>query len=271
MEQGVKPIWVVLFVILIAFAAVGGGAYFLWPKVKGFIAKKAESVVTQKTDTAAPPATTTTAATNTAPPKVAEASVNVVTTTSTPPPATTTTQPPTPVLIEEKPPVKTTTVAPPPVQITETVAPPVKKQPPPPRVEEETPPPPPVASSVETYVDGSDDSDTNDRALERARQLLRGVKSVEVHGGSLNQVLLDALKDEVPYIRVADRANVVIRFDGKVEGIGRGRKMREGHGTVTKNGRVVFSYELPNEVYRLGLPPANAFARVLSDVFTEED
>jgi len=265
MEQGVKPVWVVLFVVLIAFAAVAGGGFLLWPKVKGFLAKKTASIT--QTQTTEPPPTTTTAATTTEPAKIAEASVNVVTTTSTPPPQITETTATTATIIENKPPVVVTppVIKKPPVQVTETVTPPIKKE-----TREEDPPPPPPVYSGETYVDGSDDSDANDRALQRARNLLRGVKSVEVQGGALNQVLIEALKDEVPFINITDNANVVIRFNGKIEGIGRGRKVREGHGTVTKNGRVVFSYELPNEVYRLGLPPANAFARVLSDVFSEE-
>jgi serine/threonine protein kinase len=267
MEQGVKPIWVVLFVVLIAFGAVGGGAFLLWPKVKGFLAKKTASITQTQTQTTEPVSIATTATTATEPAKIAEASVNVVTTTSTPPPQITEATATTATIIENKPPV---VITPPvikkrPVQVTETVAPPIKKE-----TREEEPPPPPPVYSGETYVDGSDDSDTNDRALQRARNLLRGVKSVEVHGGALNQVLIEALKDEVPFISIADNASVVIRFNGKIEGIGRGRKVREGHGTVTKNGRVVFSYDLPSETYRVGLPPTHAFARVLSDVFTEE-
>jgi serine/threonine-protein kinase len=269
MEQGIKPIWVVLVVLLVVFGGMAGGAIVLWPKVKSFISKKTTDVVTQTTDTAPPPATTTTAP----PAKVAEASVNVVTTTS----ETTTTPPETATLIENKPTVATTTTQapPPPIptpQVTETVAPPpVKKprvEPPPPREEEEEPAPAP-SGYVETYIDGGDDAETNDRALEKARHLLRGAKTVEVHGGALQEVLIGALKDDIPFLRISDNASVVIRFEGKVEGVGRGRKVREGHGTVTRNGRVVFRYELPNEIYRIGLPPANAFARVLSDVFEE--
>ncbi len=264
MEQGIKPIWVVLGVLLIGFAAIAGGGLLLWPKVKSMIASKPPV-----TETAPPPVTTTTQAPQAT---VAEASVNVVPTDTAPQIIeTTTTQ--SPVLSA---PITTTTAAPP---ATTTYKPPVVVEKPPVVVEkppvkqrEEEPPPPPVysTSSVETYVDGSDDADANDRALEHARQLLRGVKAVEIHGGALEQVLIEAMKDEVPFIRVADNAGVVIRFDGKVEGIGRGRKTREGRGTVTKNGRVVFRYEMPNETYRIGLPPANAFARVLSDVFTDD-
>jgi serine/threonine-protein kinase len=260
MEQGIKPIWVVLGVLLIAFAAIAGGGLLLWPKVKSLIASKPPV-----TETEPPPAVTTT--TQAPQGQLAEASVNVVPTETTPQIIETATTE-SPVLSA---PITTTTAAPP----STTYKPPVVEKPPivekpPVETQREEEPPPPVSSSVETYVDGSDDSDTNDRALEHARQLLRGVKAVEVHGGALEQVLISAMGDEVPFIRVADNARVVIRFDGRVEGIGRGRKTREGHGTVTKNGRVVFRYELPNETYRIGLPPANAFARVLSDVFTDD-
>src|ERR1051325_5598215 len=40
MEQGIKPIWVVLFVLLIAFAAIAGGGLLLYPKVKSMFASK---------------------------------------------------------------------------------------------------------------------------------------------------------------------------------------------------------------------------------------
>jgi len=136
--------------------------------------------------------------------------------------------------------------------------------------EVEPPPPPPAAFSGEAYVDGGGDDDANERLLASLRSQLRGVKSVEVHGGALQEPLVGALKDDIPFLQIANNASVVIRFEGRIDGIGRGRKVREGHGTITKNGRVIFRYELPTETYRVGLPPTHAFARVLSDAFSED-
>ena len=261
-EQGIKPIYVVL-VVLLAFGALAAGGVLLWPKIKGMFEKE-----TAVTETAAPP--TTTATTTTAePPKISEANVNVVSTTSEQPAQTATlTETTSPVLSAPIPPPVTTTTAAPPPHITETVATykPPKQEAPPPREEE----PPVIASAGETYTDGGGDDDTNDRALEYLRQQVRGVKTVAVRGGGMQEQLIGALKDDMPFLRVSDSASVVIRFEGRLDGVGRGRKVREGHGTITKNGRVIFRYELPNEVYRIGLPPAHAFARVLSDAFSED-
>ena len=262
LEQGVKPVYVVLFVVLIAFAAIAVGGLILWPKVKGFLDRKPAVTQTQPP----PPVTTTTAP----PAKVAEASVNVITTTSEPPTATivettttaTATQPPVKNTTTTRPPVTTTTAAPPPP--TETVAPPPPKKRVEPREVE-----PPAEGFAETYVDGGGDEDSNERALEHLREQLRGVKTVEVRGGAMQEPLTSALKEDIPFLRFSDNASVVIRFEGRLDGIGRGRKVREGRATITKNGRVIFRYELPNEVYRVGLPPTHAFARVVSDAFTE--
>jgi hypothetical protein len=44
-----------------------------------------------------------------------------------------------------------------------------------------------------------------------------------------------------------------------------GRKRRSAHASISRNGRVVFRYELPPETYRVGDNPAEAFARILGD------
>jgi serine/threonine protein kinase len=252
MESGIKPVWVVLFVILIAVAAIAGGGFLLYPKVKGFLAAK----LTKTTDTAVTTTTMTIGTTTTAePPKTSSASLTVV-----PPPTTTTAE--TSTLVET-----TTTQAPPPPPPTQTtttasptlssqiITPPIKK----PHVDEEPPQP---AFNGESYIDGGDNPDANARALRFLRNQVRGVKNVEAHG----EDLVDALQTEMPNLEIVDNANVEIRFSGRFD-VSRGIRTREGHGTVLKNGRVIFRWEMPGETLKYGTPPWNAFARTLSDAF----
>ncbi|HEY0139537.1 MAG TPA: serine/threonine-protein kinase [Thermoanaerobaculia bacterium] len=173
--------------------------------------------------------------------------------------------------------VATTTIAPPPVPVTTTtVAPPPRREeprveaPPPVQRQEEPAPEPvreePVAASGETYIDGGDDEDLNDRLIERMQNELRGTTRVSIRGSGALQ-LAAALRAEFPNLTITDDAPVVIRFDGTLERLGRGRKRREGHGVITKNGRVIFRYQLPSEVYRVGATPIEAFVGVLGDAF----
>ena len=251
MEAGVKPVWVVLFVIFIAIAAIGGGGFLLYPKVKGLLAAKpVKTDRTNKTDTTATTDRTTTTA---EPAKIAQASVNVV------PPTTTTAE--TATLIE----TTTTQAPPPPVKITETVAPPPVKKlhvEPPPRNDDVEPPQP--AFNGEAYIDGGDNPDANARALRFLRNQVRGVKNVEAHG----EDLADAIQTEMPYLNIVSNANVEIRFSGSFD-VSRGIRTREGHGTVLKNGRIIFKWELPRESTKFGAPAQNAFARTLSDAFSD--
>ncbi|HUP59057.1 MAG TPA: protein kinase [Thermoanaerobaculia bacterium] len=264
-SKGINPLVVVgVFLVLFGIAAAAG--VLLWPRVKTMLDRPQEVAQTETV-------TTTTAAPEPQS-KVAEASVSVVTTTSEPAPvpvptatiieripATTTTQAPSPI---------TTTTATP--LLTETIAPPPPKKrivaPEPAPVREE-PVYQPAPSNLLTYIDGNDDG-SNDDALERLRQQTRGVRQIEVHGGAMNDQLAEAIKDQLPHVRIMSSAPIEIRFEGKLEFTGRGRKTREARATVYKNGRPIFRYELPTEVYRVGLPPAHAFARVLSDAFEEE-
>ena len=68
-------------------------------------------------------------------------------------------------------------------------------------------------------------------------------------------------------LTISDDAKVSIRFNGSVTRMRFGRKRREGRGSITKNGQTIFRYEMKPEEYRVGDTPAEAFARVLSDVF----
>jgi len=83
----------------------------------------------------------------------------------------------------------------------------------------------------------------------------------------MRQDVIDSIRENVANVSVVDFADVVVQFHGSLEPLGRGRKLRSARATVKKNGRVVFRYELPREVYRVGATPAEAFARVLSDAF----
>jgi hypothetical protein len=60
---------------------------------------------------------------------------------------------------------------------------------------------------------------------------------------------------------------LVIRFEGTIDRLGRGRKRREAHAAILKNGRVIFRYDLPSETYRVGSTPVEAFVSVLGDAF----
>ena len=68
-------------------------------------------------------------------------------------------------------------------------------------------------------------------------------------------------------LSVADGSDVVVHFNGTVTRLRLGRKRRAAEASITKNGRPVFRYEMKPEDYRVGDTPAEAFARVLSDVF----
>ncbi|HSP16334.1 MAG TPA: serine/threonine-protein kinase [Thermoanaerobaculia bacterium] len=182
------------------------------------------------------------------------ASVEVV----SPAPATTTTAPTT----SSVPP--TTTSAAPPAAAPAKKKPPVFEKPKAPEPAAPVPAPPPV--SVRAYVDGGGgDSDVNDRALSDAKRHLNGVTGVAVRGSNAEMVkdLTDKLKREG--VTVSDGAETVITFDATIERLGRGKKRRSAQATVTRNGRVVFRYELPAEEYRVGDTPVEAFVHVFAD------
>jgi hypothetical protein len=156
------------------------------------------------------------------------------------------------------------------------VQPPVKRpevKKPDPVVEEEPEPEPappvrrpepsgPVTPAAGVYVDGGDNEDANERALEVLRKELRGVREVELRGDMYNWVQRTVRNAG---LSIVDSAEVIINFEGKYEQLGRGRKKRSARVTITKRGKPIFRYVLPEEVYRVGDAPPEAFARVLSD------
>ena len=259
-KQGSMLPLAVLGVVLLLFAGVAAFAmYKYWP----FGKRDAETQIAETT-TQAVTTTTTQAAT------VAATSVDV-----TEPVATTTTAEPPPVIVET-----TQTVAPPPVVTTTTAAPPkprptpvekpktpVREEPPAeaPAPREET-----ATFNAPTYVDGGDDDHRNDRALDSLRRALRGTNTVALRAGGMTPELARSLREHFPNLRFEAEADVVIRFEGTYERRPRMLKRRAAMATVTKNGRVVFRYQLPDEVYRTGDTPVEAFTRVLANAMEEE-
>jgi eukaryotic-like serine/threonine-protein kinase len=227
----------------------------------------------RKTADVEPPAqiarTTTSAPVQTAPPPQAtapQASVEVVTTT---PIATTSSEPL--VTTSSPPPTLATTTRPP---VIATQAPVTRQKQPPPVVpppkprETEQPRPPVQATSVRPFIDGdTGDADVNEELVSELSTKLIGVTSIAVRGTANDQqkTLIDRLKRND--ITVADNATTVVDFDGTLEQMGRGKKRRSARATITKDGRVIFRYELPPEEYRVGDSPAEAFARILSEAF----
>jgi eukaryotic-like serine/threonine-protein kinase len=164
-------------------------------------------------------------------------------------------------------PVTTTTQA-----VAQPVVPPqVHKKPvvierPKPEPVREPEPEPPAPVAVRAYVEGGD-SDANDRLLSDLRQHLSGVTKIAVRGSNPEMVqhLTTRLQKELSNVTVADSADTIVNFDGVLERLGRGKKRRSAQATISKNGRVIFRYEMPPEEYRVGDTPAEAFARVLTD------
>jgi len=121
---------------------------------------------------------------------------------------------------------------------------------------------PPIA--IATYTDGGDRG-TNRALLDKLRNDLAGVNKIALQAGAMQDELSNALTHEIPTLAIVDSAPVTIRFNGTFEHLGRGRKRRAAQATVTKNGRVIFRYEMPSEEYRVGATPVEAFADVMSN------
>jgi eukaryotic-like serine/threonine-protein kinase len=210
----------------------------------------------RRQDNATPPSTTISAQTPQPAPAQAHTNVDVV----SPAPITIAN----PVLTQ---PATTTTQA-----ITQTIPPPVRKAPtvvekprqPEPVRQQEPEKPAPVP--VRAYVEGGD-SDANERVLSDLKQQLQGVTRIAVHANNAEMLkgLTDRLKKDVSSVTIADGAETTVDFNGVLDHIGRGKKRRSAQASVSKNGRVIFRYEMPAEEYRVGDTPAEAFARVLGE------
>ena len=121
--------------------------------------------------------------------------------------------------------------------------------------------------SPDPYVEGGDSS-ANEAALNAARAKLHGVTRVSVDSrgdADLGTQLATRLRGM--NLTVADGSDVVLHFRGAVTRMRFGRKSRAAEASITKNGQPVFRYEMKPEEYRVGDNPAEAFARVLGDIF----
>jgi serine/threonine protein kinase len=259
-----------------SLAALGSimGALILAIIVMLFIllrpSKQPAATVAETTTTVATTSSATTTTAEVAPPPAPVDTATVApvteTTTTTAAVATDTVAPP------PAPEPQTQTVAP---VVTQTVAPkpkrPKKVVTPPPApvpvavVPAPAPAPAPAPVTVVRYVEGGDGS-TNDAAVAATRREIGSPSSIAIRGegdADLTTKLVNIVKGKVG---VSDGADVVINFNGHIERRGFGRKTRSGNATISKNGQVLFRYEMAPENYRTGDDPAEAFARVLMDV-----
>ena len=119
------------------------------------------------------------------------------------------------------------------------------------------------------YVDGPGRHAGNDRALARLRHELHGVKEVVLLGGGKDMHLMvyRALHRYIPDLQFSGDSNVMIRFDGTPERLGRDRQYLAASATITKDGRVIFRYDLPS-----GDPAAaaDAFAQTIAEAFSDQ-
>ncbi len=274
LRAGLHPAYVIGFV---AFMLLAIGALILWPNFNrtGPIGGLAET-----TTTAAPVASTadTTATIAPTPAQTAATSLTVTSATAdstqlsapvTTTTAITATQPP-PTQVADATPSRTATTSHvrPPAARPRNTRPAETDSSDEARGDESDEPSVPAFSRTATYRDGGD-SAANDRAMAILRRELRGTTTVALRAGGMTGELARALHENFPNLVFSGEADVVIRFNGRSERAGLGRRRRAAQATIEKNGRVIFRYELPDEVYRVGQGSVEAFANVLSDAFEE--
>jgi serine/threonine-protein kinase len=247
MRKGLNPAYIVA---LVAVAALLAGGVALWPRGM-------RQPIVRTANTAVPPATKPVAVTTTtiaAPETSTSGAAMTVSASTTPPPVQ---------ITSAAPPSRPAAVAPVPTP----TAPQPAREPAPEAVAEE-PRPAAMSGPVATYVDG-DDSGMNERAVDRLRAELQGTTTVALRAGGMQVEMMRALRENFPELQFEAYAPVTIRFEGNFNRLGRGRKRRSAVATVEKNGKVIFRYELPDETYRVGMSPAESFARVLADAMQE--
>ncbi len=242
-------------VLLFAVVAVGGGAVLLWPSIRHAIAPEAKTP---------PPVTASTA---TEPARSATSSISVT-------PSTTTTT----TASDDKPLLTASAVVTPPrdaVNPALTLAKP--KQPADQKVAVVTRP---VDTSetelVQTetvqkprnpavFVEAPGHLRRNDRAMDRLHEELRGVKEVSLLAGRHQLEVYRALHRVLPELTFNAEAPVIIRFDMTPERLGRERANLSAGATIEKNGRVIFRYDLPNNVDPGSA--ADSFAQTVAEAF----
>jgi len=125
-----------------------------------------------------------------------------------------------------------------------------------------------AGTSFPTYTEGGAKI-ANESAINVARMQLRNVKQVALIGTAGHAILMSQLADFLrdSGLTVVDGADVVIYFNASNEHLRLGRKRRSAEVTITRHGRPVLRYVMPVEDYRVGDNPAEAFARIASDIF----
>ena len=265
-KSSILPWMIVIFILLLGTA--GGAAWY----IKKQLLEEPTRPGTQVAQNTTSPATQSASMANvnvTVPSTTSAASSTTETTASTPP---TITEP------------QTNTIAPTPQPQPEPQ--PVRPRPRPQPVIEPTPQPAPQPAADTAESDASDeeppankylkaqpfveggDGRSNDYAIAEARRQLTGLNHVAIAGGAdptLQMELASLLRRNG--VQVLPSSDIVVHFDGAVERLQRGRKQRSAHASITRKGRVVFRYEMAPEEYRVGDDPAEALARVLSNIF----
>ena len=125
------------------------------------------------------------------------------------------------------------------------------------------------STSFPTYTEGGADI-ANQSALNVARMQLKNVKQVALIGAGGHAILMNQVAE---YLRdnglaVVDGSDVVIYFNAQLDRLGRGRKRRSADVTITRHGRPVLRYVMPAEEYRVGDNPAEAFGRIVNEIFS---
>jgi len=249
-RSGIKPIFVVLFVVLVLAAAGGAALAF-----KATFGKKPETAVTETT------ATTTTAVAKPATAVVTatpDAEVtNIVGTATT---ATVATNPAGTITVSRDPRPIAGKVAPPSQQTVQNND----------ASEDAETEPEPLTNrvrSVAVYVDGPGSVGANDRALQRLRQELRGVERVALHAGAQQVAVYRAINRYLPALEFDEESDVVITWDATPQRLSLDKRDLSARATIEKGGRVIFRYELPRYYDRTQGP--DAFARTLAEAFGE--
>lgn len=122
--------------------------------------------------------------------------------------------------------------------------------------------PAPAVEAV-SFVEGGDAA-LNRKAIAFLRAHLQGVTRFRIHGSGDVEQLISILRRSARGKSFSpDEGDVTIVYASSHERLGKISKRRAAEAAISKNGAVIFRYQLQPEVYRIGDTPAEAFARVL--------
>ena len=243
-RSGINPAFVVVFVVLLLFAA--GALAFKITTAKPKVAATETTALTttvasrpsQSTITATPePIVTATVAPTLASPVAPTATISG---------GTAAIEPRRPIMV--------------PRQSSVNAEPQAQQQP-------EREPLPSRVRGVAVYVDGPGSVGANERALMRLREELRGVEKVALHAGAKQVMVYRAINRYLPTLEFDEESDVVITWDSTPQRLSLDKHDLSARATIEKNGRVIFRYELPRHYDRDAGP--DAFARTLAEAFGE--